>query len=120
MTIAGSVPQAVSPLTTVEDYLKTREHFITEERSLRRDRIRLENVTADERRADEIIRAIKAEEEKTVWSVEHEGVPNTFPGMAFLSGDYARFFIVVHENKSTSMLSSETSSQEDEALSDSP
>ena len=99
MTIARSVPQAVSPVTTVEDYLKTREHFITEERSLRRDRIRLENVTADERKADEIIRAIKAEEEKTVWSVEHEGVPNTFPGMAFLSGDYACFFIVVRESK---------------------
>lgn len=68
-------------------YWESRKKLIADERSLRRDTARIENATAEELKADEIIRAIRLEEEKCFWSVEHEDVPNTFPGMEFLTGE---------------------------------
>lgn len=68
-------------------YWESRKKLIADERSLRRDVARIKNATADELKADEIIRAIRLEEEKSFWSIEHEGVPNTFPGMEFLTGN---------------------------------
>lgn len=70
----------------LESYLTSRNALISEDRSLRRDLSLLQTATEDELKADELIRAIRAEEDKTIWSVEHEDVANTFAGMEFLSG----------------------------------
>lgn len=69
-----------------ELYCAERNALILEDRSLRRDLRLIETATEDELKADELIRSIRAEEDKTVWSVEHEDVANTFAGMQFLSG----------------------------------
>ncbi|KAH8117190.1 adenosine deaminase-related growth [Phellopilus nigrolimitatus] len=69
-----------------ETYLAARTSLIAEERSRRHDTSRLQGASKDELEAEEIIRAIKLEEAKSIWFVEHEGVTNTFPGMEFLSG----------------------------------
>ena len=69
-------------------YLVARTRLITSERSLRCDTAYLRNASKDELHAEGIIRTIRAEEAQSIWSVEHEGIPNTFPGMEFLSGMY--------------------------------
>lgn len=78
-----------------ESYWAARTHLIDDERSLRRDRARLRSASEHERRADEIVRAIKQEEADSIWSIEHENVPNTFPGMAFLSGYIFSFWLLM-------------------------
>ena len=70
----------------VEDYLAARTTLIAEERSIRRDFKELDKVTEDELHADQIVRAIKLEEAKTIWAIDHPDTPNVFPGMAYLSG----------------------------------
>lgn len=71
---------------TVEEYLTSRTALISEERAIRRDFRELGRATEDELHADQIVRAIKLEEAKTIWAVDHPDTPNVFPGMAYLSG----------------------------------
>lgn len=73
-------------------FLSARENLIAEDRALRLDNALLKNATEEEVRAEQIIREIRAEEARNVWSMEHEDVPNTFPGMAFLSGEHERAY----------------------------
>lgn len=73
---------------SVESYLAARTALISEERAIRRDFRELGNATDDELQADQILRAIKLEEAKTVWAADHPDVPNVFPGMAYLSGEF--------------------------------
>ena len=77
----------------VEEFLARRARLIAEERALRRDAARIKNATPDERAADAVVRAVRREEEQSIWSVDHDGVPNTFPGMEFLSGEFARALV---------------------------
>lgn len=69
-----------------DSYLKTRRELIAEDHSLRLDKSVLQNATLDELRAEEVIRKLRNIEDKSIWSVEHEGITNTFAGMEFLSG----------------------------------
>ncbi|KLO10537.1 adenosine deaminase-related growth [Schizopora paradoxa] len=69
----------------LEVYLTARTALITEERSIRRDFKELAKATEDELHADQIVRAIKLEEAKSIWAVDHPDTPNVFPGMAYLS-----------------------------------
>ena len=89
LTTPGSVMSqdlSASRLELVSDYLKARTEFIDSERSLRKDYELLKNATDDELQAEKIIRQIRVLEQNEIWSEEHIGVPNVFPGMAFLSG----------------------------------
>jgi len=70
---------------SVESYLAARTALISEERALRRDFRELERATEDELHADQIVRAIKLEEAKTIWAVDYPDTPNVFPGMSYLS-----------------------------------
>ncbi|KIJ35772.1 hypothetical protein M422DRAFT_34557 [Sphaerobolus stellatus SS14] len=69
----------------LDAYWASRASLIAEERSLRRDTAYIANLTESEKKAEEIIRKIRAREAKTVWSVEHEEIPALFPGMEFLT-----------------------------------
>ena len=80
--------------TNVSDYAAAREALIESERSLRQDYALIKNATEDELLADKFIREIRSEEAETIWSVEHLGVPNVFPGMAFLSGEFSLQIVV--------------------------
>ncbi|THH06492.1 hypothetical protein EW145_g4051 [Phellinidium pouzarii] len=71
-----------------EAYLTARAKLIAEDRAQRLDSSLLQVASAAELRAEEIIRATKAAEDKAIWSVEHEGVTNTFAGMQFLSAKH--------------------------------
>ena len=70
----------------LQSYMLARDGLIVEDRALRRDTGLVQNATEEERRAEQIIREIRSEEAQTIWSVEHEGITNIFPGMEFLSG----------------------------------
>jgi len=72
-------------MASVESYLAARAALISEERAIRRDFRQLEKATEDELRADQIVRAIKLEEVKSIWAVDYPDTPNVFPGMAYLS-----------------------------------
>ena len=69
-----------------KSYLDARTKLIAEDRSMRHDLTLLQEASEDERRAEELVTNIKAVEDKSIWSVDHEGVTNTFAGMEFLSG----------------------------------
>lgn len=71
---------------SVESYLASRTALISEERAIRRDFRELEKATEDELHADQIVRAIKLEEARTIWAIDHPDTPNVFPGMSYLSG----------------------------------
>ncbi len=73
-------------MASVESYLAARAALISEERAIRRDFRQLEKAAEDELRADQIVRAIKLEEVKSIWAVDYPDTPNVFPGMAYLSG----------------------------------
>ncbi|KAI5124292.1 hypothetical protein M0805_008900 [Coniferiporia weirii] len=75
-------------MSASESYLSARASLIAEDLSLRHDSSLVKTASADELKAEEIIKAIKTEEAKTIWSVEHEGVTNIFPGMEFLSAKH--------------------------------
>ncbi|KIJ35773.1 hypothetical protein M422DRAFT_180404 [Sphaerobolus stellatus SS14] len=95
-------------MTTVpvlDAYWASRTNLIVEERSLRRDTAYLANLTETEKKAEGIIRDIKAVEAKTVWGfgVEnvHEEIPVLFPGMEFLTAkeliDETRLFKILQK-----------------------
>lgn len=75
------------------DYFEEREKLINVDRALRRDRLSLQSRPTLEERADEIVRRIRAEEAASIWKEDHPEVLHPFPGMEFLTGQYA---LLVH------------------------
>jgi hypothetical protein len=80
---------AVSPTLTqmaedIQHYLSRRAALMHQDRSLRRENALLRSLTEKESIADKKVRRIRAEEEVSVWGIEHDGFPHTFPGMEFL------------------------------------
>ena len=77
----------------MEAYLAARHNLILEDRGKRADHRRVSSPAEDERKADEILRRLRAEEAHTVWgahiAVNHtHGSQQLFPGMEFLTGEY--------------------------------
>lgn len=79
-----------------DSYLSARANLIAEERSLRCDAAHIQAASAEELQAEEIIRSVKIEEGKTIWSIEHDGVTNTFAGMEFLTCELFSSFLDYH------------------------
>jgi adenosine deaminase CECR1 len=65
-------------------YQASRQDLITQDRALRADHQR--SWSDKERRVDELIRGIRADEAKTIWSRDYANIPHPFPGMEFLTG----------------------------------
>jgi len=72
--------------TDISTYLADRDSLIKQDRALRLDAIKLDNLSATEAAAEKIVRAIRAEEAVSVWGAEHEDIEHPFPGMEFLTG----------------------------------
>ena len=68
------------------DYEAQRISLINEDRSLRREFLRIDLYSEKEREGDKILRAIRASEAATIWNEEHPSIPHPFPGMEFLTG----------------------------------
>jgi len=66
-------------------YLDDRARLIKQDRALRVDAVKLDNLAPTEAAADEIVRAMRAEEAVSVWGVQHEHIEHPFPGMEFLT-----------------------------------
>ncbi|TDL25020.1 adenosine deaminase-related growth [Rickenella mellea] len=69
----------------MDKYLSARSALITEERKSRRDTIRIANASEEELQAEQIVRNLRKSETASIWSTEHEGIGNVFPGMEFLT-----------------------------------
>ncbi|KAI0351477.1 Metallo-dependent hydrolase [Trametes cingulata] len=74
----------------MEDYRRKREQLISEDRALRPDYSSARALASDEKKADEILRGIRATEAQSVWNgkrpVKHiHGPQQMFPGMEFLT-----------------------------------
>ncbi|KAM5538028.1 hypothetical protein V8D89_008225 [Ganoderma adspersum] len=70
------------------EYLAERERLIAEDRQLRVDALAQAQATDAERKADEIVRKLRAEENETVWGPNAPPIPGSlhlFPGMGFLT-----------------------------------
>ena len=65
--------------------LANRDKLIKQDRVLRVDAVRLDNLSTTEAKAEEIVRALRAEEAISVWGAEHENIEHPFPGMEFLT-----------------------------------
>ncbi len=76
-------------MVDTQDYFASRAALIQEDKSLRRENNLLQTLTKNELEADKIVRLIRAEEEASIWSVEHDNLPPLFPGMAFLTCIYS-------------------------------
>ena len=72
-------------MADIQDYFSRRAALIQEDRSLRRENALLRSLTENESIADEKVRRIRAEEEVSVWGIEHDKIPQLFPGMEFLT-----------------------------------
>lgn len=78
-----------APLTVTDDllaaHLAARDALISSEKSRRFDAQRLANLSPSEARAEEIVRALRKQENADVWEVEKDaGERELFPGMHFL------------------------------------
>ncbi|KAH9928472.1 Metallo-dependent hydrolase [Epithele typhae] len=74
----------------MEAYLSKREELISEDRALRPDGFASKSLTPDERKADEILRTVRAAEAESVWGLDRKsnhphGSQQMFPGMEFLT-----------------------------------
>jgi adenosine deaminase CECR1 len=78
-------------MSNVDLYLQQRAQLIREDRALRVDTAKLEQLTPTEAQAEYIVRKIRNEENISVWGGEHDDIPHPFPGMEFLT---ARSLIV--------------------------
>ena len=70
-------------------YLEEREQLIAQDRALRVDAHALTQASEAEKKAEEIVRRIRAKENESVWgpnAPEIPGATHVFPGMAFLTG----------------------------------
>ncbi|KZV69050.1 adenosine deaminase-like growth, partial [Peniophora sp. CONT] len=72
----------MAPQTSLAAYEAARAELIASDRALRRDNARIASASDGEKRADEKIRALRAQEAQGVW--DGENIPNVFPGMGFL------------------------------------
>ncbi|KII89146.1 hypothetical protein PLICRDRAFT_175374 [Plicaturopsis crispa FD-325 SS-3] len=70
----------------IAGYLAKRAAFIDDGRSLRVDYARASTFSDVQRKADEVICAIRQTEASTIWSAQYESIPHPFPGMEFLTG----------------------------------
>lgn len=66
-------------------YLADRDKLIKQDRALRVDAVKLDSLSDIEAKADEIVRALRAEEAVSVWGAEHRDIEHPFPGMEFLT-----------------------------------
>jgi adenosine deaminase CECR1 len=73
-----------APNAALDDYHARRDALMREDRSLRRENALV--ASDDTRRADAVLRAIRAREAETIWKDEGVSARNTFPGMGFLTG----------------------------------
>ena len=71
--------------TDISTYLADRDNLIKQDRALRVDAAKLENLSKIEAEAERIVRELRAEEAVSVWGAEHEDIECTFPGMEFLT-----------------------------------
>ncbi|KAI0672700.1 Metallo-dependent hydrolase [Trametes maxima] len=74
----------------MEDYLSRRRDLIAQDRSLRADHFACRTASEDERKADEILRRLRASETQSIWSAQNpvkhtHGSQQLFPGMEFLT-----------------------------------
>ncbi|KAH9848879.1 Metallo-dependent hydrolase [Lenzites betulinus] len=72
----------------MEEYLRERERLIAEDRSRRVDASAFGSAGDEERKADEIVRRIRTEENEIVWGPDAPPIPGSmhvFPGMEFLT-----------------------------------
>lgn len=86
--LISSILPSHSPNMDAE-YLAERERLIAEDRQWRVDALAPGEVTDEERKADEIVRKIRAQENETVWGPNAPPIPGSlhlFPGMGFLTG----------------------------------
>ncbi|PIL24470.1 hypothetical protein GSI_14224 [Ganoderma sinense ZZ0214-1] len=70
------------------EYVAERERLIAEDRQWRVDALALGQATEAERKADEIVRKLRAQENETVWGPNAPPIPGSlhlFPGMGFLT-----------------------------------
>ena len=82
----------------LQNYLATRATLIAQDRSLRRDhREDIRPISRNERKADQIIRALRAHEAKTLWGIADEAcedkASHLFPGMGFLTSESSTVFL---------------------------
>lgn len=56
-----------------------------QDKALRIDAIKQDNLSPTEAAAQQIVRVMRAEEADSVWGAEHEDVEHPFPGMEFLT-----------------------------------
>ena len=76
----------MEPSTDLSAYLADRDSLIMQDRVLRVDAIKLgAGLSPTEAAAEEIVRAMRAEEAVSVWGVKREGIDHSFPGMEFLT-----------------------------------
>ena len=71
--------------TDLSAYLADRDDLIKRDRALRLDAAKLEDLSATEAAAEQIVRAIKAEEAVSVWGAKYKDIEHPFPGMEFLT-----------------------------------
>lgn len=71
--------------TDLGAYLADRDRLIKQDRALRADAAKLENLSKTEAEAERIVRELRAKEAISVWGAEHEYIERTFPGMEFLT-----------------------------------
>ena len=75
----------MSDLIDPSAYLADRDKLIKRDRGLRVDAVKLDDLSATEAKAEEIVRALRAEEAVSVWGAEHQDIEHPFPGMEFLT-----------------------------------
>ena len=68
------------------NYAAQRASLIDKDRSLRREFLRTGLYSDQEKKADKILRAIRASEAATIWNQDYPSIPHPFPGMEFLTG----------------------------------
>ncbi|KAI0695870.1 Metallo-dependent hydrolase [Cerioporus squamosus] len=71
-----------------DEYIRERERLIAEDRGRRVDALAFARATDVEKRADEIVRRIRTEENDSVWGPNAPPIPGSmhvFPGMGFLT-----------------------------------
>ncbi|KIJ41330.1 hypothetical protein M422DRAFT_255841, partial [Sphaerobolus stellatus SS14] len=114
----------MTTVSALDAYWASRTSLIAEERSLRRDTAYLANLTEAEKKAEGIIRDIRAVEAKTVWGfgVEnvHKEIPVLFPGMEFLTAkeliDETRLFKILQKMPKGALLHAHLDGMVDPAI----
>ena len=97
------------PSVDLSEYLADRDKLMKQDRALRVDAVKLDDLTPTEAAAEQIVRDMRAEEAVSVWGVEREGIEHPFPGMEFLTSRSVimrtKVFNVLHKVSSGCLLS---------------